>query len=158
MRKLLLVSMMIICAPSLAKDEFYLVKSGDSRMEEAMSKAKSTLTHFLKMAKERPARYDAYGAYIKFEENGETEFLWLVDVKPYDEKYLMGVVISEPRLIKRYQYGQTIGFLPSDIYDWQLKDSKSGEITGAFTICAMSDPGNEDDVKYIKENKFKCKS
>ena len=158
MRSFILLSIIFICAPSFAEDEFYLVKNGNSKMEMAISQAKSSLSQFLKAAKERPEKYDAYGAYIKTEEGGETEFLWLVDVKPYDDKYLMGVVISEPRLVKSYKYGQTIGFLPSDIYDWQLKDSKTGIISGAYTICAMSDPSKPEDAKYLEENKFKCNS
>lgn len=158
MRSSVLLCLMIVFSPSFADDEFYLLENGNIKMEIAMGKAQSSLNHFLKMVKERPKKYDAYGAYIKAEENGETEYLWLVDVKPYDNQYLMGVLVSEPRLVKSYKYGQTIGFLPSDIYDWQLKDSKTGVISGAYTICAMLDRNNPKDIKYLKENKFECGS
>ncbi len=158
MKKILFLATFIFCASVNAEDKFYFVEDDNAKMDAAMNKAKSTLDHFLQKAKERSTDYDAYGAYIKVKENGETEFLWLVDVKPYDDKYLMGVLISKPRLITSYKYGQTIGFLPSDIYDWQLKNSKTGVITGGYTICAMSDPNKPENVAYLKDNNFDCNS
>lgn len=147
---------LVLGISSHAQQAFYLLEKGDEKMASAMRAARSSLDHFLAVVRERSQQYDAYGAYIKVEEDGETEYLWLSDVQPYDEEYLMGVVISEPGLVTRYQYGQTIGFLPADVYDWQLKDSTTGIIAGAYTICAMSDLTRAEDRAFLEEHKFAC--
>ena len=158
MKYLILLGIIVFSQNSYSEDEFYLLERDNKKMEEAMKMAKSTLEYFLKISNERPDRYDAYGAYIKVTDNGQTEYLWLVDVKPYDQKYLMGVLISKPRLVKNYKYGETIGFLPADIYDWQLRNKKTGVISGAYTICAMLNTNSHDDMAYFKENNFGCRS
>jgi len=135
-----------------ANDEFFMKDRNDPVKIEAFAKAKEHQGIFIEALENRgleTSKYDYYGAYLKFEENGQTEYLWLGDVQKYKEFYI-GVILSEPRLLTNTKSGKTIGFYPSDIYDWQLSEKQSGKIIGAFYICANSDKG------YIESQNFAC--
>ncbi len=127
-------------------------------MNAAFKKAHSTLDNFLAISAARPDKYKTYGAYIKIEDKGEVEYLWVVDVKPYKENHYIGVIISTPRLVSNVKYGQTIAYVKDDIFDWQLQEKDTGIINGAFTICAMLNTDNKQDAEYIAKGGFQCGS
>ena len=141
--------------PVLADDDFVLVDKDDVAMNRAFKKAKKTLDDFLKKAANRPAGLSRFSAYIKVEDRGETEYLWVSDVKPHKDFYI-GAVVSKPRLVTNVRYGATIGYWKSDIYDWQYYNEKTKRVVGAFTTCALLKRGKEEDDKYIRENGLDC--
>jgi uncharacterized protein YegJ (DUF2314 family) len=142
-----------ICLSALGSDdEFYLKERGDPAVTKAFEKAEQHMDLFLNALEERvseSSKYDYYGAYLKFTEGEVVEYLWLGDVQKYKDFYI-GVIISEPRLLKETKSGKTIGFYPSDIYDWQLTEKQSGKTLGAFLICSTSED------EYLKNSDFAC--
>lgn len=153
MKKLALVWFLSICLPvSGADDKFFLKEKDDQTVIKAFEKAKQHIDLFLNALEERGtenSRYEHYGVYLKFTEGEVIEYLWLGDVQKYEDFYI-GVIISEPQLLKETKSGKTIGFHASDIYDWQVTEKKTGKSLGAFLICATSD------TKYLNSSSFAC--
>ena len=147
---------LLIPSMFIKADEFRLVHEDDNQMNKAFSRAQEGLDEFLNIAATRPKKYNAFGAYVKIEDKDETEYLWVVDVKPYDEVYYIGLVISNPRLVSNVNNGDTIGFKKEDVFDWQLKETKTEKIFGAFTVCAMLDKNNKEDMDYMEKEGFQC--
>ncbi len=137
-------------------DEFKLVHENDKNMNKAFKKAKSTLKSFLNLVDKGRNKNSIYGAYVKIEDNGETEYLWVTDVQKYDNVHYIGYVISTPRLVKNVKNGATIGYKASDIFDWQHYDKKKKITYGAYTTCALMNPPTQEDKQYIKENGLQC--
>jgi len=125
-------------------------------MNNAFKKAKSTLKSFLKLVDKGRKKNSIYGAYVKIEDKGETEYLWVTDVQKYNEEYYMGYVISTPRLVHNVKNGATIGFKVEDIYDWQHYDKKKNITYGAYTTCVLVDPTSQEDKEFIKQNGLQC--
>ncbi|MBE0456211.1 DUF2314 domain-containing protein [Pseudoalteromonas sp. KG3] len=155
MKKLALLLLMLlpICLPVLGvDDEFFLKERDDQTVIKAFEKAKQHIDLFLNALEERStenSRYEHYGVYLKFIEGEVVEYLWLGDVQK-NENFYIGVIISEPRLLKETKNGKTIGFHASDIYDWQVTEKKTGKSLGAFLICATSD------TEYLNSSSFAC--
>ena len=153
MKSLVLFFLLSVCLPVLGSDdEFFLKERGDSIVVTAFEKSKQHMPVFLNALEERESensKYDYYGAYLKFTEGEVVEYLWLGDVQKYKDFYI-GVIISEPRLLKETKSGKTIGFHALDIYDWQLTEKQTGKSLGAFLICSTSDS------EYLNSNGFSC--
>ena len=153
MRGLAVFLLLLTCTPVLGSDdEFFLKERGDQVVVNAFAKAKQHRGLFLDALESRGSensKYNYYGAYLKFTEGEAVEYLWLGDVQKYKDFYI-GVIISEPRLLKDTKSGKTIGIQASDINDWQLTEKKSGESLGAFLICSTSDD------EYLKISGFTC--
>ena len=159
MKLIYVIALCMFCNPlysSQSDNEFKLVHENDKEMNNAFKKAKSTLKSFLKLVDKGRKQNSIYGAYIKIEDKGETEYLWVTDVQKYNEEYYMGYVISTPRLVHNVKNGATIGFRGEDIYDWQHYDKKKHVTYGAYTTCALMDPPTQEDKEFIKQNGFQC--
>lgn len=138
-------------------DEFQLVDRNNRKMNTAFKKAKATLNSFLNLVDKGRNENSIYGAYVKIEDNDETEYLWVTDVQKYDKVHYIGYVISEPRLVTNVKHGTTIGYTVSDIFDWQHYDKKKKITYGAYTTCALMNPSSKEDKQYIKENGLQCR-
>lgn len=138
-----------------ADDDFVLVKREDARMNAAFKKARSTLDGFLRLVDKGRNQSAIYGAYVKIEDGGKTEYLWVTDVQKHKDFYI-GYVISRPRLVKNVKEGDTIGYEVSDIFDWQHYDKVKKVTRGAFTTCVLLDPRSPEDAAYAKEIGLKC--
>lgn len=153
MKCLVLFFLLTICLTVLgSEEEFFLKGRGEPIVVTVFEKAKQHRPLFLNALEVRESensKYDHYGAYLKFTEGEVVEYLWLGDVQKYKDFYI-GVIISEPRLLKETKSGKTIGFHASDIYDWQLTENQTGKSLGAFLICSTSDS------QYLKNNGFSC--
>ncbi len=137
-------------------DEVIFVDRSDPEMSNAFSKAKASIDGFLDVVKSRPDNMEEFMAYIKFEDNEEVEYLWLADVQPYEDAFYIGVIVSKPGLVKNVEYGDTIAFEESDIYDWRYFDTENGKTMGSFTTCVLLKPGNPEDDAYKKETGLDC--
>ena len=89
MKYLIIAFCLILNGTAVAEDEFVLVDKSDKKMSEAFKKAKSTLGSFLELVDKGRDENSIYGAYIKFEDQGETEYIWVTDVQKYDDKYVV---------------------------------------------------------------------
>ena len=139
-----------------ADDDFKLVHRDDAKMNAAFKKAKSTLNIFLKLVDKGRDKNSIYGAYVKIEDEGKTEYLWVTDVQKYNEKFYIGYVISTPRLVKNVKNGATIGYKVADIFDWQHYDKNKKITYGAFTTCALMNPESQEDEENIKKDGLQC--
>lgn len=139
-----------------ADGDFKLVQSNDAKMNTAFKKARSTLNNFLKLVDKGKDKNSIYGAYVKIEDDGKTEYLWVTDVQKYNEKFYIGYVISTPRLVKNVKKGATIGYKAVDIFDWQHYDKNKKITYGAFTTCALLNPESQEDKENIKRNGLQC--
>jgi uncharacterized protein YegJ (DUF2314 family) len=139
-----------------ADDDFVLVQSDDAKMKAAFKKAKSSLSNFLRLVDMGRNKDSIYGAYVRIEDKGNTEYLWVTDVQKYNEAYYIGYVISAPRLVKNVKNGATIGFKVEDIFDWQHYDKTKNITYGGFTTCALMNPSSQEDSEYIKKYGMQC--
>lgn len=158
MRKVFLaLGFVLVCSAFvvMAEDDFRLVNREDARMNAAFKKAKSTLGGFLKLVDRGRNKNSIYGAYVKIEDGGQVEYLWVTDVQKYKDFYI-GYVVSSPRLVKNVKGGDTIGYEVSDIFDWEHYDKVKKVTHGAFTTCALLDPASKEDAEYVKKNGMKC--
>lgn len=153
MRYLLILSLITWSFLALSNDDgFFLKERNDPIVEKAFKTAQTNINVFLDAVNSRDSddsKFDYYAAYLKFNEGGTVEYLWLADVQKYEDMYV-GVIVSEPRLLTDTQHGETIGFHSFDIHDWQLIERGSGRVVGAFLACATSSDS------YLNENKFNC--
>lgn len=125
-------------------------------MNKAFKKAKETLDGFLKKVHERPKHLSGYAAYVKYEDKGKVEYLWVVDVKKYDKEYYIGVVESKPRLVSNVKYASIVEYRKSDIFDWEYFDNNTKNTYGAFTTCAFIKKNSAEDQQYIKVRGLQC--
>ena len=139
-----------------ADDDFVLVQGDDAKMKAAFKKAKSSLSGFLKLVDKGKNTDSVYDAYVKVEDKGNIEYLWVTDVQKYNEVYYIGYVVSAPRLVKNVKNGATIGFKVEDIFDWQHYDKTKNKIYGGFTTCALMNPASQEDSEYIKKYGMQC--
>lgn len=139
-------------------DDVILVEPENQKMERAFIQAKSEADHFLAVVADKLKGTENYLAYIKFEEGETVEYLWLADVQKYDNEFYIGVVVNKPALVNNTKYGQTIGFRKFNIYDWMYFDVKNDINVGAYTTCALLEPGNVEDEQYKIEAKITCRS
>lgn len=139
-----------------ADDDFVLVQSNDAKMKSAFKKAKSSLSDFLKLVDKGRKKNSIYGAYVKIEDKGNTEYLWVTDLQKYNEAYYIGYVISAPRLVKNVKNGATIGFKVEDIFDWEHYDKTNNITYGGFTTCALMNPASQEDNEEIKKHGMQC--
>ena len=153
MKNIACLLLMLFCVPVLGEEsEFYLREKDDPVVLEAFAQARKHRDFFLTALDARESgtsEYEHYGAYLKFEDEGQVEYLWLGDVQKYQDFYI-GVILSEPQLLSNVRDGATIGFNASDIYDWQISEKRTGKVLGAFLICATSDD------EYLKSSNFAC--
>lgn len=119
------------------ESQVILVDSDNIEMENAFAKVKNTLDDFIKRATIDRSEDEIYGAYIKVVQEETVEYLWVSDFTKYDEVHFIAVLITEPELTSLYEYGTTIGFKKSDIYDWQIYNKKTEITEGAFTFAAL---------------------
>ena len=141
---------------SQADDDFVFVHSDDPKMNAAFKKAKSSLGDFLKLVDKGRNGNSIYGAYVKIEDKGNTEYLWVTDAQRYNEEFYIGYVISVPRLVENVKNGATIGFKVEDIFDWQHYDKTENITYGGFTTCALMNPESDEDNEYIKKHGMQC--
>ena len=139
-----------------ADDDFVLVQTDDAKMKAAFKKAKSSLSDFLKLVDKGRNKISIYGAYVKIEDKGNIEYLWVTDVQKHNEVYYIGYVISTPRLVKNVKNGATIGFKVEDIFDWQHYDKTKNITYGGFTTCALMNSASQEDSEYIKKHGMQC--
>lgn len=103
-------------------------------MEKAFLEAKETLDQFIIRSEEQRKDYELYGAYIKVVEGETIEYLWVSDLKKYDDVHFIGILITKPELTKQLKKGATIGFLKEDIYDWQIYNKNTDKLEGGYTF------------------------
>ncbi len=139
-----------------ADDDFVLVQGDDAKMKAAFKKAKSSLGDFLKLVDKGRNKDSIYGAYVKIEDKGNIEYLWVTDLQKHNEVYYIGYVITAPRLVKNVKNGETIGFKVKDIFDWQHYDKTKNITYGGFTTCALMNPESKKDREFIKESGMQC--
>jgi len=149
MKSVVFFVLIILSLNSFGEENSFLASKDDSKIQSAFSLANKELDTFIKEASNRTGKYDGYGAYIKAQDKGEVEYLWVVDVKPHKDFYI-GVVISKPLLVSNVKYESTIGFYKSDIFDWQLVEADTGNTKGAYVMCFTSD------VVELRKNGFYC--
>ena len=154
-RALILMLLSALAFSSYA-DDFELVEKNNRAMNKAFKKANKTLNNFLKTVVKRPKHLSDYSAYVKYEDKGEVEYLWVVDVKKYDKEYYIGVVVSKPRLVTNVKYESTVGFRKSDIFDWEYFNKNTKKTHGAFTTCALLKKNSAEDQQYIKDRGLQC--
>lgn len=153
MKVIRILSLLLLSAFAFSSyaDDFELVDKNNQAMNKAFKKAKGTLKNFLKIVMKRPKHLSDYSAYLKYEDKGEVEYLWVVDVKKYDKEHYIGVVVSKPRLVTNVKYESIVGFKKSDIYDWEYFNKNTKKTYGAFTTCALLKKNNAEDQQYIKD-------
>src|SRR5579872_1045717 len=72
-------------------DKSYGVRAGDDRMNWAMATARSTAPTFIAALKAPTASQTAFAVKMRFDDDGKTEYMWLVPVT-YDGSRFHGRV------------------------------------------------------------------
>ena len=154
--KIYLLTLILLAPTVFAKDEVIWVEEQNQKMLQAFEKARAQVDHFIDIVRNKPEQISELMAYIKVEEDGKVEYLWLADVQPYDDTYLMGYLVSKPGTVKKVKYGATLGILKDEIYDWRYVDTKLQKSVGAFTTCALVDPATQEGAAILKDLNLEC--
>jgi uncharacterized protein YegJ (DUF2314 family) len=118
-------------------EEIHMSKE-PATMRAAFSKARESLNSFLEIAAKRPAGTTTFQLKIAVSDVRGTEYIWIKDFVPNDDTFsFTGVVDNEPRLIRKYAFGEKIRFYRFHIVDWSYKNEETKKLTGNFTACVL---------------------
>jgi uncharacterized protein YegJ (DUF2314 family) len=115
-------------------------KPGDSQMEAAEAKAKSTLDQFiLRMKKTKGDEYFTVKAGIPASEGG-LEYFWLDDTKYLDGKFT-GTIQAAPLHVAGLKKGSKVSVTRDNVDDWII--NKNGKFEGGFTYDIIAKEAGE---------------
>ena len=135
------------CFNSQSTDEVVNVATDDVEMNEAISSAQESLSHYWSIYENRNNGESNFALKVRIEdEMGNVEHFWAVDIRKQDGK-IFGVIDNEPVYVKTVEYGQEIEIPDKDISDWTyVKDNKT---YGGFTIRVLLDRISKEEAEQI---------
>ena len=120
--------------PAAAQQDSSYIKlpNQDAEMEEAKSKARSTLAHFWEKLASPGAGEEGFALKVAlpYGENN-TEHIWTKDVERKDGK-ISAVINNVPRDVKTVRAGQRIEVADGQTSDWMYM--RKGKIVGNYTM------------------------
>jgi uncharacterized protein YegJ (DUF2314 family) len=130
---LTLAFLLVAAGPSGAGDPIVMFKKGDTAMNTAIAKARSTLPAFLKALSSGEGMFSIKAPVT---DSGFTEHIWLRGIEVSGADFV-GVIDNDPAKIDNVKLGDPFRIAQSGITDWMVvRDSK---IYGAYTLRAMLD-------------------
>jgi uncharacterized protein YegJ (DUF2314 family) len=137
-------------------DQIRYADESDPAMNEAIGKARSTLSEFFKIAADPPAGAEGFKLKIMVSDNSGVEHLWFSPFKEIEGGYA-GVLVNEPGIIQSMKYGQVYAFKFSQITDWGYV--LNGKQVGSYTVCVLFQTMPKDIVEQYKiDHGFECES
>jgi uncharacterized protein YegJ (DUF2314 family) len=144
---LLLLPLLLAGRPARAQEPVKQLRSDvygithDAAMEAAMARARETLPTFRSYLP-RAAEGEVFAELkARFEQNGETEHMWVTDVSYKGGEY-HGTLASTPVGLTNVSYGDPVTIGPDEVSDWVVV-AEDNVMLGGFTIFvirAMMDP------------------
>lgn len=139
-----------------AQDETVDMSEEEPAMRQAMAKARATLDEFLAKAHNPVSHTHGYALKVAVTDGGNTEYFWVSAFSATDKQF-RGVLNNEPRLVKKYQYGETITFERKQIVDWTYSDTNKRRMYGNYTACALlTKEPPEEAAQFKKEYGLQC--
>lgn len=112
--------------------DIYNVEGTDKEMNAAIEIANKTLTDF-NAALLNP-EIEVKSLKVKFQNQTDSEHIWLSNVKFKDGKY-SGVLDNEPEYITEHKIGDKVNVDSKNISDWMYIDN--GKLFGGYTIKVL---------------------
>ena len=106
-------------------------RGDDREMDEAMSKARASLSTFEQRLKQPPATQTYIGLKVRFEEDGHIEHMWIDEVEITPEGY-RGRLGNHPVHIKAIDEGSAVQATRAQVSDWMAVDA--GKLVGGYTV------------------------
>lgn len=119
-----------------ARDEIMHMSHEEPAMRRAFQKASETLDDFLQLASNPKAGTSGYALKVAISDGRNTEYFW-VNAFANEGDSFTGTLNNEPRLVKKYKFGERIAFVRPQIVDWTYSDVEKGQMLGNFTACAL---------------------
>jgi uncharacterized protein YegJ (DUF2314 family) len=113
--------------------EIYHVKSDDKEMNDAISKARNSLSDFLSAYQLKNSNFSKFFIKVAFENSKDIEHIW-VKVISTDNKNIQGIINNLPHNTTTIVLGDTINIHAEQISDWMYFDTINNKIFGAQTI------------------------
>lgn len=73
-----------------------------------------------------------YAVKTNFEENGNSEHMW-VQVTKFEDGFFYGKLVNQPSTMKLVKYGDPIKIARTDVEDWVLEDFLTNTKVGSFS-------------------------
>lgn len=119
------------------KPDIYNVEKDDKEMNEAISKAKTTLSEFKEAFLSNKFDSSSFSLKMKFFNGDGAEHIWMSDIEIENGDYY-GLVGNEPNTIDRIQLGDRLKIPEDSISDWMYIDNKK-ILKGGYTIRLLRD-------------------
>lgn len=130
----------LVCAQSITeraeRDEVTHMSQEEPAMREAFAKAKAKLAEFLPLASHPAAGTSGYALKVAIADGKHIEYFWVGNFINEGGRFT-GVLNNEPRLVKKFKFGERFGFDQEQIVDWVYTDTNNRRMVGNFTACAL---------------------
>lgn len=124
------------CDGSHNEDKTVPVSVEDAQMNDAISKAKASLSSFIEILKSPKPGQKYFLVKGRFVSGEEVEHIWVADIS-FDGRSFQGVIANEPKSIKDLKFKQPITVNSSDVSDWMYV--QNGKLVGGFTSRLLRD-------------------
>ena len=118
------------------RDEVTHMSEEEPAMRDAFAKAKVRLGEFLSLASQPAAGTSGYSLKVAISDGKHIEYFWVGSFANEGGRFT-GVLNNEPRLVKKYKFGERIAFDQEQIVDWVYTDTNNRRMVGNFTACAL---------------------
>lgn len=137
-------ALLLICVGALGqtvldkaqRDELSFVPKDDPAMARAFDKARASLDQFLILLRDAPPYMRSPAVKVGVSEGERVEYFWISNVVQNGETF-SGLINNQPRTVKSVRIGQNYEFSRSQIVDWTFADTRSNQMIGNYTACAL---------------------
>ncbi|MDN3639080.1 DUF2314 domain-containing protein [Simiduia curdlanivorans] len=137
-------------------DQIRYADESDREMNEAISRARSELSEFFKVAESPPNDADEFKLKVMVSDESGVEHLWFSPFKKIEGGYA-GVLVNQPGVVQSMAYGEVYAFKKDQITDWGYVFN--GKQVGSYTICVLFKTMPVNVVEqYKNDHGFDCKS
>lgn len=105
-------------------------------MRRAFEKARATLDAFFREAASPRPGTSSYSIKVAVSDGKSTEYFWVNRFQGNGTTY-SGHLGNEPRIVKKYKFGERFEFHRDQIVDWTYFDEEKRRMFGNFTACAL---------------------
>lgn len=130
--------------------DIYSVEKDDKEMNEAISKAKATLSEFKEAFMSNEFDSSSFSLKMKFFNGDGAEHIWMEGIEIENGDYY-GLVGNEPNTIERIKLGDRLKIPTDSISDWMYIDNKS-VLKGGYTIRLLRDRMTKEEQRDFERN------
>ncbi|MDB5313335.1 MAG: hypothetical protein JWO38_7537 [Gemmataceae bacterium] len=113
---------------------FTVVADDDPRMNAAIEKARAEVGKFTAALRSPKARQSGFSVKVPIADGGQTEHMWLSDVR-FDGQKFRGKINNDPQMVSKVKLGDEITAEAAKISDWMYLENR--KLVGGYTIRVL---------------------